>query len=48
MYAMLERNTRQVNRVMARIFLFCSSAPIAMTILTLTGVFEFETVYALF
>ena len=41
MVAMFEKNTRQVNRVMARMFLICSSALVVMTVLTLAGVFEF-------
>ena len=45
---MLENNTRQINKVIARMFMVCSAALLTMVVLSLTGVFEFGIGYTLF
>ena len=44
---MLEKNTRQVNHVIARMFALCSIALLIMAVLSLLGVFEFEKEYVI-
>lgn len=42
---MLEKNTRQINQVIARMLALCSVALLIMTVLSFLGVFEFENEY---
>lgn len=44
-HEMLEDNTRQVNKIMARIFLFCSLAMVFLVVCSWAGVFEFGINY---
>lgn len=44
---MLEKNTGQVNRLIARMFLICSAAVVALVLLAWIGVFEFGKGYTL-
>lgn len=45
---MFEKNTRQINNVISRMFLIFSAAPVVMVILSAFGVFQFEKGYTIF
>lgn len=44
---MFEKNTAQVNKIIAKMFAFCSIAVPALAVLSWTGVFEFGRSYTL-
>lgn len=44
---MFEKNTAQVNKLIAKMFAFCSIAVLALAVLSWTGVFEFGRSYTL-
>lgn len=44
---MFEKNTAQVNKLISKMFAFCSIAVLALAVLSWTGVFEFGQSYTL-